>query len=140
MSNLQKILLVVGVVMLMIAAGTAVTLYQSFGVSPSEKAFYAGMGTCFAVLGAVFPSVIGALWESARPVWAAGVFLVWVSVLFPIGIQSHLGFMSLAQAELAKADIPAQLAQAEMDEAQNRVVQTAPGGNRAFPFIKDVKK
>lgn len=115
-ANIGRSLLVIGVVMIFIGTITAGLLYSSFATTLLEQTIYAAIGVIFALLGALLLPASGSLWIHS-PILSFVVFMMWLGVLFPIGTQTHLGFMSLANSHLEKtiAASSATVKQADLD-------------------------
>lgn len=129
--NLRRGLQVVGALFLLAGAGTAAYLYQSFGVTFPEKALYAGIGVLLAASGGLLLPTALSLWRAEHPLLGLAAGLIWLAALFPLGVQHHAGFFSVAQADLAAAGLGAQLARAELErlEHERGGLQDAAGLN-----------
>ncbi|EIJ40932.1 hypothetical protein BegalDRAFT_3566 [Beggiatoa alba B18LD] len=124
-NSIAPALHVIGVAMLLVGIATAIYLYQSFAVTPFEKAIYGAFGFFFSLLSGVLPVASHHLKQAGYGSLSIVAWLIWLSVCFTIGTQTHLGFMAYSQAhfeqETAKNSIASQVAKNDLEQANKRI-------------------
>ena len=121
--NLRLGLTALGVFFLLVGCCTAAYLYQSFGFTPPERVLYGLVGVLLALTGGLLLPAAVALWRAERPAFGVGVGALWLVALAPLTVQSHLGFFTLSQADLAQASLPAQAERARLAQIETALAQ-----------------
>ncbi|EIJ44374.1 hypothetical protein BegalDRAFT_0007 [Beggiatoa alba B18LD] len=120
---------VIGVGMLLVGIGTAIYLYQSFAVTPLEKVIYGFIGFFFSLLSGVLPVASHHLGRAGYGSLSIVAWLIWATVCFTIGTQTHLGFMANSQAhyeqETARNSLASQVAKNDLEQASKRIESLA---------------
>ncbi|WP_062152998.1 hypothetical protein [Beggiatoa leptomitoformis] len=128
-SSIAPALNVIGICMLLVGILTAVYLYQSFAVTLLEKVIYGLFGFFFSLLSGVLPVASHHLGRAGHGSLAIVAWLIWFTVCFAIGTQTHLGFMANSQAhyeqETARNSLASQVAKSDLEQASKRIESLA---------------
>jgi len=128
-SSIAPALHVIGIGMLLVGIVTAIYLYQSFAVTSLEKVIYGLFGFFFSLLSGVLPVASHHLGRAGHGSLAIVAWLIWFTVCFAIGTQTHLGFMANSQAhyeqETARNSLASQVAKSDLEQASKRIESLA---------------
>ncbi|ALG66438.1 hypothetical protein [Beggiatoa leptomitoformis] len=124
-SSIAPALNVIGICMLLVGILTAIYLYQSFAVTLLEKVIYGLFGFFFSLLSGVLPVASHHLGRAGHGSLAIVAWLIWFTVCFAIGTQTHLGFMANSQAhyeqETARNSLASQVAKSDLEQANGKL-------------------